>query len=130
MKKLFIAALLLVFSMSAFASGPYDGIWIVEEEPNVGYIMVVENNEQQIIVVNLGLPGYGEERLIWEAMSGFRTNNTVRLSTIVTDTGNAVVDVSMSSLTTGTVTVVQCEPFSDYYCAVPVGSQYHIRKIW
>ena len=129
-KQYIVAFVLLITSIPALAAGPYDGIWIADEEPNAGYLLVMEK-DGQVIVVGLGLPGEDENRLIWSAESGFRQNNTARLHTIVSDTISTIVDVTMTSLTTGTVTLVHCESASpDWECSRPAGSQHHIRKIW
>ena len=129
--KQYIAAfVLLITSIPALAAGPYDGIWVADEEPNAGYLMVMEK-DGQVIVAGLGRPDEDEDRLTWGAESGFRQNNTVRLYTIVSDTTSTIVDVTMTSPTTGTVTLLYCESVSpDWECSKPAGSQYHIRKIW
>lgn len=129
--KQYIAAfVLLITSTPALAAGPYDGIWIADEEPDAGYFMVMEK-DGQVISVGLGRPYGDEDRLIWSADSGFRQNNTARLYTIVSDTTSSIADVTMTSATTGTVTLVHCESVSpDWECSKPAGYQYHIRKIW
>lgn len=130
MKKIVAIFLFLFSSNSLYAAGPYDGIWIISENPFAGYFVVTENNGQ-MIVVGLNLPSEDEPTYSWDAASGIRNNNTVRLETIVSSSVNVTIDVVMTSDAIFTMTQVSCAPISaDWECKLPNGTQFHGTKIF
>ena len=130
MKMILVAALLFLFSVPAIAAGPYDGIWTVNEDPSSGYFVITENNGQ-MIVIGLALPSEDDPVYSWDAVSGIRQNNTVRLYTIVSTTISGIFDVVMTSESSFTMTQVLCTPVNvDYECKFPNGKQFHGTKIF
>lgn len=130
MKMIFVAAVLFLFSVPAIAAGPYDGIWTINEDPSSGYFVITEKNGQ-MIVIGLNLPSEDDPVYYWDAVSGVRQNNTVRLYTIVSAKGSVIFDVVMTSESTLTITQALCTPVNiDYECKFPNGTQFHGTKIF
>ncbi|SEQ22493.1 hypothetical protein SAMN05421510_102925 [Nitrosomonas ureae] len=109
----------------AYASGPYDGIW---ETSPYGYAIISER-DGILIAVNIYHEAYGGD---WEAFQGERIGNSTRASALVAK-GNLILDLTMTSDTTFTLTQVDCIPkdVNDTYCVVPNGTILMLgNKVW
>lgn len=124
LKKLLLT-LVLLGSSYTYGAGPYDGIW---ETTPYGYTIISER-DGILIAVNIYNEEYGGD---WEAFQGQRIGNSTRASALVAK-GNLILDLTMTSDTTFTLTQVDCIPkdSNDTYCTVPNGTIIMLgNKVW
>ncbi len=121
--------LFLIASCVANAAGPYDGIWSLDEASELGYFVASENNGK-IIIAGLSSPDSDGVRE-WGAVWGDRVNNKVRLTRLIDDNIDLVIDVTFTSDTTFTFKQISCTPLKvDYECRLPNGAMLNGSKIW
>ncbi len=117
---IYIAWVLFCSPVMSSESEGVTGIW----DTQVGYFSVHENNG---IVVAIRLD---DDRSSWDALSGERNGDTIRLETLISGV-NVVVNVTLKSENTFTAVQESCAPAEkDSICLLPNGVAFEGNKIW
>ena len=131
MKRIIAALVLLFFSTTSNAAGPFDGIYTFSFGGALsGFASIHENNGEMIIVILEPSPFDST----WEAIRGIRNGNSVRLTSIA-GTVNLVIDVIFNGDNfTATATLISCsdkddDPSNDSdNCDIPIGTILNLNK--
>ncbi len=126
MKKLLFAIVFLLFPITSFAAGPFDGIYSISipGDPEISYVSVHENNGNMIAILIEPDPNDAT----WEALSGVRTNNNAQLKSVL---GTVVLDISLvfNDNQTASATIISCVPDPEI-CDIPNNTTLHMTKIF
>ncbi|MCP5246146.1 MAG: hypothetical protein H6937_09430 [Burkholderiales bacterium] len=133
MKRIIVALVFLLSTTATHAAGPFDGIYSYNFGGTIAGFASIHEKNGVMIAITLD-PSPFESG--WEAISGIRNGNNVRLSSIF-GTVNVEVDITFNGdNSTGSATVISCSDKDDNpsndseNCDLPAGTVLNLNKIF
>jgi hypothetical protein len=119
-----VIALIWLVPLTAQAAGPYDGIWVVNEVPDM-YVTI--NQSDDVVVVLTLFTDTGQ----WNGLTGQAQGDQVELSYVVSVNGvTAVYLLEFTSTTTATNTLTSCSPAVACFAEQPLNVPFSATKIF
>lgn len=119
-----VVALIWLVPLTAQAAGPYDGIWVVNQVPDM-YVTINQSGDEVVVLTLFTDTGQ------WNALTGQMQGDQVELSYVVSVNGvTAVYLVEFTSATTGTTTLTSCSPVVACIAEQALNVPYSTTKIF
>jgi hypothetical protein len=119
-----VVALIWLVPLTAQAAGPYDGIWVIPEVPDM-YVTINQSGDEVVALTLFTDTGQ------WQALTGQMQGDQVELSYVISVNGvTAVYLLEFTSATTATNTLTSCSPAAACFYEQPINVPFSATKIF